>query len=93
MADKFKILTWNVWFSDLCVSERMRQIVAEIKLHNPHVFCLQEVTFENLEHLLSNLAMEKLTQYKTSTDLCYHVERKSAYFNLIFSRLDFYVIL
>eukprot|EP00899_Mesostigma_viride_P027351 jgi/Mesvir1/7800/Mv11742-RA.1 len=39
-----KLLSWNVWFSELYQAERMAAIGQVIAEREPHVVCLQEVT-------------------------------------------------
>jgi hypothetical protein len=41
----FKILTWNVWFSEYKMKERMFALLTEVMLvHEADILCLQEVT-------------------------------------------------
>lgn len=40
---RLRVVTWNVWFDDLCKSERMAALLREVFSMAPDVACLQEV--------------------------------------------------
>jgi endonuclease/exonuclease/phosphatase family metal-dependent hydrolase len=46
-----KVMSYNIWFSNILQNERLISLIENIKYHDPHVLCLQEVTnvvFDNL---------------------------------------------
>lgn len=61
IPEKIKIMTWNIWglqvtkseFHQWCLSLRMQKVIENIKLHNPDIICLQEVSTEIFEILKS----------------------------------------
>ena len=46
---ELSLLTWNIWFDEQTRDQRTRQLMQEIKMHNPDVIALQEVVKESLE--------------------------------------------
>eukprot|EP01095_Lingulamoeba_sp_RSL-Kostka_P002772 TRINITY_DN1368_c0_g1_i1.p1 TRINITY_DN1368_c0_g1~~TRINITY_DN1368_c0_g1_i1.p1 ORF type:complete len:328 (+),score=73.46 TRINITY_DN1368_c0_g1_i1:60-1043(+) len=52
--EKLTLLTWNIWFDKRTFAQRYPSIMKEIKTHNPHFFCLQEVIPKFLKVFLSD---------------------------------------
>lgn len=42
-ASQLRVLTWNVWFDNLCAHQRQRALLQELLAAAPDVACLQEV--------------------------------------------------
>jgi tyrosyl-DNA phosphodiesterase 2 len=51
----FKVMNYNIWFSEIHQIERLISLGENIKLHNPDIICFQEVTPMIYEKLINQL--------------------------------------
>lgn len=74
-----KLLTYNIWFSDLLINKRLNKLINIIQINNPDVICLQEVRRDVLAILVNKL--NKYIYWETSL-------REDKYYGIaIFSKI------
>jgi exonuclease III len=76
MTTKLKILSYNIWFDDYIKDDRTASLIYNIKILNPDIICLQEVTKDAYEKIKKEL---NYYRYPEELDRSYGVITLSKY--------------
>jgi exonuclease III len=69
----FKVLTYNIWFSDININERLTKLLYLLNKENPDIICLQEVRKDVLAILVNKLKIYKFWETSLNENKTYGV--------------------